>query len=62
MYITYQREVTQGLTLNQREVQKVLVLFLLREAAKKVLFLVAGPLRGGGGLNGRATKEKRTFF
>ena len=29
---------------------------------KKVLFLVAGPLRGGGGLNGCATKEKITFF
>ena len=29
---------------------------------KKILFLVAGPLRGGGGANGCATKEKRTFF
>ena len=29
---------------------------------KKVLFLVAGPLRGGGRLNGCANKEKRTFF
>ena len=35
---------------------------LLKEAAKKVLFLVAGPLRGGLGLKGCATKEKRTFF
>ena len=33
---------------------------LPREAAKKVLFLMAGPLRGGGG--GRAVKEKNTFF
>ena len=32
----------------------------IREAAKKILFLVAGPLRGGGGLNGYATKEKIT--
>ena len=37
-------------------------MLFLREAAKKVIFLVAGPLRGGGGLNGCATKEKRTFF
>ena len=29
---------------------------------KKVIFLVAGPLRGGGGLNGCATKEKSTFL
>ena len=35
--------------------------FPVREAAKKVLFLVAGPLRGGE-VNGCATKEKRTFF
>ena len=36
---------------------------LIREAAKKVLLFFAGPLRGeGGGLNGCATKEKRTFF
>ena len=37
----------------------------VREAAKKVFFLVAGPLRGGGGgegLNGCATREKGTFF
>ena len=34
---------------------------MLREAAKKVRFLVAGPLVGEGGLNGCATKEKRTF-
>ena len=33
-----------------------------REAAKKVIFFVAGPLRGGGGLNGYATKEKKNFF
>ena len=32
------------------------------EAAKKIIFLVAGPLRGGEGLNGFATKEKITFF
>ena len=32
-----------------------------REATKKVPFLVAGPLRGGG-LNGFATQEKITFF
>ena len=30
----------------------------IREAAKKILFLVAGPLKEGGGLNGCATKEK----
>ena len=29
---------------------------------QKNLFLVAGPLRGGVGLNGCATKEKRIFF
>ena len=29
---------------------------------RKVLFLVAGPLTGGGGLNRCATKEKRKFF
>ena len=29
---------------------------------KKVLFLVAGPLRGAGGLKGCATKEKELFF
>ena len=36
----------------------------LREAAKKKKIppLVAGPLRGGEGGKGRATKEKRTFF
>ena len=36
----------------------------VREAAKKkkVPPLVAGPLRGGEGGKGRATKEKRTFF
>ena len=31
------------------------------EAAKKVLLLMAGPLRGGGG-KGRTLKEKRAFF
>ena len=37
-----------------------IVLFdVLREAAKKVLFLVVGPLRGGG--KNRTTKKK-TFF
>ena len=35
----------------------------LRETTKKkVPPLVAGPLRGGEGGKGRATKEKRTFF
>ena len=34
----------------------------VREAAKKVLFLVAGPIRGGGGLNGCATKGKKNVF
>ena len=29
---------------------------------RKVLFLVVGPLRGGGGLKGCNTKENRTFF
>ena len=33
----------------------------LREAAKKVLLLMAGPLRGGG-VKGRAIKERRTVF
>ena len=38
-------------------------MYWIREAAKKVIFLVAEPLRGGGGgLNGGATKEKRTTF
>ena len=33
------------------------------EATKKVLGLVAGPLRGrGGGLNGCATKNKELFL
>ena len=36
-------------------------IFMLREAAKKDLLLMAGPLRGGG-LKGRAIKEKITFF
>ena len=36
-------------------------ILLLRGAAKKVLFEVAGPLRGGG-LNGCPTKKKRTFL
>ena len=36
---------------------------VVREAAKKkVPPLVAGPLRGGEGGKGRATKVKRTFF
>ena len=35
---------------------------IVREATKKVLSLVAGPLRGGKGLNWCATKEKITFF
>ena len=30
----------------------------VREAAKKVLLLMAGPLRGGGGVKGLAIKEK----
>ena len=36
----------------------------LREAAKKVLLLMARPLRGGGGggVKGLTIKEKRTFF
>ena len=35
----------------------------VREAAKKVLILVARPLRReGGGEKGRAPKEKRFFF
>ena len=33
----------------------------LREAAKKALLLMAGPLRGGGGVKGRAIKEKKLF-
>ena len=33
----------------------------LRESAKKILLLMAGPLRGGG-VKGPAIKEKRTFF
>ena len=37
--------------------------YKIREAAKKNLFLVAGPLRGGGGggLNGCANKEKGSY-
>ena len=34
---------------------------LIREAAKKVLFLVVRPLRRGGGAKGPTTKEKRTL-
>ena len=34
---------------------------IAREVAKKVIFLVAGPLRGGG-LNGCATKKKNNFI
>ena len=41
--------------------KKYLFIFIPREAAKKVLFLVAGTLRGGG-VNGCATKEKKIFF
>ena len=37
-------------------------LCLVREAAKKVLLLMAGPFRGGGGIKGQAIKEKKTFF
>ena len=33
----------------------------LREAAKKVLLLIAGPLRGREGGKGRAIKEKQHF-
>ena len=36
--------------------------FTLGKPQKKVFFLVDGPLRGGGGLNGCATKEKSNFF
>ena len=32
------------------------------EAAKKILFLVAGPIRGGWGLNVCASKEKYFFL
>ena len=32
---------------------------MIKGSRKKVLFLVAGPLRGERGLNGCATKEKR---
>ena len=39
----------------------VKVFAYLGKPQKRVLFLVAGPLRGGG-VNGCATKEKRTFF
>ena len=34
----------------------------LREAAKKSSFLSGQATKRGGGLNGCATKEKRTFF
>ena len=36
--------------------------FLVREAAKKVLLLMAGPLRGGGDGKKPAIKKKITFF
>ena len=36
--------------------------YVLGKPQKKVLFFLAGPLRGGRGLNVCATKEKRTFF
>ena len=35
---------------------------VLREAIKEVIFLVAWPIRVGGGGWGRATKKKITFF
>jgi len=34
---------------------------MVREAAKKVLFLVAGPLRGGGGYTGVPLRKKNFF-
>ena len=36
--------------------------FRLRGAAKKIILLMAGPLKGGGVVKGRAIKEKITFF
>ena len=39
----------------------IFIIVLVREAAKKVIFLMAGLLRGGGG-KGPAIKEKITFF
>ena len=36
-------------------------LCLVREAAKKVLLLMAGPFRGGG-IKGQAIKEKKLFL
>ena len=37
-------------------------LVLLKEAAKKNIFLMAGPLRGGGGVKGPANMEKIPFL
>ena len=34
----------------------------MRKAAKKVIFLVARPLRGGGGGKGVPAKKKKIFF
>ena len=45
---------------NQPQIKNICWQF--REAAKIILFLVAGPLRGGGRLNRCATKKKITFF
>ena len=45
---------------NQQTGQSGFTKICIREAAKKVIFLVARPLRGGGG-NGLAT-TKITFF
>ena len=35
---------------------------LSKESRKKALLLMAGPLRGGGGVKGLTIKEKITFF
>ena len=35
---------------------------ILGKPQKKVILLMAGPLRGGGGCKGPAIKEKITFF
>ena len=36
-------------------------IYVIREAAKKVLLLMAGPLRGGGGVKGRQLRKKELF-
>ena len=43
-------------------IKKKMPFFGFREAAKKVLLSMAGPLRGGGGGKRPAIKKKKRFF